>query len=315
MYISTIERLLTSSAAALILEAAATPKPGNVHKYHSYEDMGLEHFIVSASASIWCFRKLLIATLNSGLRRETYVPGIGETILCCVRNSRKWHRGGNVNLGTSTIFSILLPSIFLTEITYGKVSLESLSSTSKAIVEKTTVDDAVKYYEAIRVASPRYLGRVNNAPIPDVYDEKYEFKIRSNNITLHYVLKYASTEDIVSRTCVNGLKEVIEGYHYLEEFFRRYGDINNAIVLTYLKLLSKYDDFIVLRKHGKTVSSYVKNRASKIIKLIEEDFDKGFNLLKEFDNELFVRKINPGSIADLTAASIVLALFMGKVKV
>jgi len=315
MYMSTIERLLTSSIAALILEVAATPKPGNVHRYHSYEDMGLEHFIVSSSASIWCFRKLLIATLNSGLRRETYVPGIGETILCCVRDSKKWHRGGNVNLGTSTILSILLPSILLTEIIHNNVTMEDLSFIAKSVVKNTTVDDAVKYYEAIRTASPKYLGKVDNAPIPDVYDENFEHKIRSNKVTLYDVLKYASSEDIVSRTCINGLKEIIEGYNYLKTFFRRYGDINSAIVLTYLKLLSKYDDFIVLRKHGREVSSYVKNRASEIAKLIEEDFDKGISALKEFDNELFIRKINPGGIADITAASITLALFMNEVKV
>ena len=315
MYMNTIEQLLTFSTAALILEATATPKPGNVHKYHSYEDMKLEHFIISASASTWCFRKLLISTLNSGLRREIHVPGIGETILCCVRNSRRLHSGGNVNLGTSTIFSILLPSLLLTKIIYGKISMKALSSIAKTVVKKTTVNDAVKYYEAIRIASPRYLGRVTNAPIPDVYDENFEQKIRSNNITLYHVLKYASAEDIVSRTCVNGLEEVVEGYYYLEEFFRKYGDLNNAVVLTYLKLLSKYDDFIVLRKHGKAISSYVKERASEIIRVVEEDFDRGFDLLKRFDDELFIRKINPGSIADLIAASILLALFMGKVKV
>jgi len=315
MYIDFIERLLISSTAALILEATATPKPGNVHKYHSYEDMGLEHFIISSAVSLWCFRKLLIATLNSGLRKEVYVPGIGETILCCVKNSREWHRGGNVNLGTSTIFSILLPSILLVKIMYNTVSLETISSIAKNIVEKTTVDDAVEYYKAIRVASPRYLGKVSNTPIPDVYDKDFESKIRSKEITLYDVLKYASAEDIVSRTCVNGLKEVIEGYHYLKYFFSKYGNINDAIVLTYLKLLSKYDDFIILRKHGKNTSSYVKNRALEIITLIEKNFEEGFSKLKEFDNELFIRKINPGSIADLTAASIALALFVGVIRV
>jgi len=306
---------LTASTIALILEASATPKPGNVHKYHSYEDMGLEHFIAASPASTWCFRKLLLAALNSALRNEICVPGIGEAILCSVRASKKWHRGGNVNLGTSTIFSIMLPSILFSNIMEKSFSVRKVCFYAKEIVSKTTVNDAVNYYKAIRIASPRYLGRVANAPIPDVFDERFEEKIRKGNITLYHVLEYASKEDVVSRTCVNGLKEAIEGYNYLGKYFEKYNDVNMSIVLTYVKLLSLYDDFLVLRKHGKHVSEYVKRRASEIINAIEANVEKGFNLLKQFDNELFERKINPGSIADITAASIALALFTGVIKI
>jgi triphosphoribosyl-dephospho-CoA synthase len=85
-----------------------------------------------------------------------------------------------------------------------------------------------------------------------------------------------------------------------------------AIVHTYLKILSDYPDTLICRKHGTALAETISNEAKDILEqggLLTKDTK---TRLWNFDQRLRIKdKINPGTSADLTAASIMVALLEG----
>jgi triphosphoribosyl-dephospho-CoA synthase len=89
----------------------------------------------------------------------------------------------------------------------------------------------------------------------------------------------------------------------LEEF----KDVNTATVLTYHFLLSRYPDTLVIAKHGMAVAEEVVEKAKEVV----ETFSGDLSVFASLDRELTLRDINPGTIADITAASLFFALIEG----
>jgi len=305
---SIIHDIVTAAISSVLLEVTATPKPGNVHRYHDFPDTKYEHFVVSAASMHKPLIDLASRTYNKVTKGEVNGLDIGKFIFECVSYAKKWYIGGNTNLGTSTIFSIEVPALICTKLLSKTYDPKEVSLWATRIAEKTTIEDAIFFYKAIRAANPSYLGRVVEAPIPDVFDQFFEEKLKENKKTLWYVWKHSSTWDIVSENCISGLKTVIEGFHAIDKYLSIFRNWNLAIISAYLELLSKYRDSLVLRKHGRKVQEEVSEEAEEVLSALISDIKKGLVLLKQFDEKLYRRKINPGSIADIIAGSIMLAL-------
>lgn len=80
---------------------------------------------------------------------------------------------------------------------------------------------------------------------------------------------------------------------------------NTATVQTFLTLLSKVPDTLISRKYGEEEASTVSESAKTLLNEYgEEYFDKDLNY---FDDYLYENNYNPGTTADLTAASIMLS--------
>lgn len=300
--------VITAAISALLLEVSATPKPGNVHRYHDHEDVRYEHFLISSASMNKCLFKYSLKALINAFSNSLKDLGIGQFIYECVKYSKEWHSGGNTNLGTSTILSLEVPAVIFAKINYNIYDPHVISKYAIIIAKETDVEDAIYFYKAIRAVMPSYLGRISDAPIPDVFDKDFERKIKLDKITLWDVWKYSSQWDLVSKNCISGLKHVLEGYNHLVKFLEILKDWNLAVIASFLKLLSQYDDSLILRKHGVQVLDNVKSKAKHLLSGILEDPSSGIHMLKKFDDELHKNKINPGSIADILMGSIMLAL-------
>ena len=300
-YFSTYGTLL---ALGIILEAIAGPKPGNVHRYRCHEDKCIEDYVIAGLIASNAF----IKGAYRGYRIIKYKPKIlyMDLVKTIVFNSMRISGSGNTCLGTATLITPLSLAIGYV---YGKgleVNLNTLTATARDLVkEYSTCHDTITYYTILRKIRPSYLKKTDyTGKYPNIYDKSFKKTIIKENITLWEVLKFAATKDIVSRELVDGYKRSIDAVHYLENRLSIHKDWNRAIIETYLYLLSKYIDTIVMLKHGFKMAHYVKSKALLILETIVKDYQEGLKELEKFDQELQKDRVNPGAIADLVALTI-----------
>src|SRR5436190_23266329 len=127
---------------ACIWEATAR-KPGNVHRLRDFDDTSYVDFLTSAAA--------ITPVMETAGQRP-----VGETILGAVQATRAVTHG-NTNLG---IILLLAP--------LAAVPGSALRQGLLAVLDRLDVADAVRTYEAIRLAHPAGLGEV---PEQDVRSE------------------------------------------------------------------------------------------------------------------------------------------------
>ncbi|MEM2925067.1 MAG: triphosphoribosyl-dephospho-CoA synthase [Methanocellales archaeon] len=266
---------------ALILEATANPKPGNVDREHDYRDTRYEHFLASAVGAYPVFEQ--------AARSKN---GVGALIRSAVEESAKWHRGGNTHFGA---FTLLIPLIMSAGMSGSQVELKQ---NAVQLVRNTTSKDAIEFYKAfssvkVRVRQVDYLD-VNNPSSIKIIEEK--------NLSLYEVMKLSCNRDLIAEEWCKGFPRSFNGALLLNKKTKE-GNINDAIVQVYLQMLSEEPDTFIEIKFGKEKALWVSQMASLVLKNKEQ--------IKQFDEQLIHEGINPGSTADIIAASIFIALVGG----
>ena len=125
---------------ACVLEATA-PKPGNVHRGADFEGLTFNDLLVSAVA------------IGPAVQRAPD-RGVGTTVLAAVRATRALV-ATNTNLGT---LLLLAP---LAAVNPG----QSLRAGIGSVLDALTATDAREIYEAIGLAGPAGLGRVDELDV------------------------------------------------------------------------------------------------------------------------------------------------------
>lgn len=288
---------------ALLLEVSGTPKPGNIHRSSDRRGLRYEAFLATGIFAYKYFEKGLRRGYR-GLRRLV----VGDLVYGLVRDVMDKTKSTNTCLGSSLLLSIM--SVSLGSMYRGNiVDIDELRVESRNILHETTVWDTIYYYMAIRKASPSYLKpHDDTGEYVNVWDPLYRKKLVEKNHTLLEVLKYTSRFDIVAREAINGFREGFRGERYLRNRIGIHSDLNRAIVETYLYLLSRNIDTVVLLKHGIHVAEYVSNKATQVLDLTEERQGDWSIPIEEFDRELVESDINPGSVADLI--TVVIAIYL-----
>lgn len=314
---------------AMLLEVSASPKPGNVDREHNYPDTYFEHFIAS-SVSVYPVIELAARSRN----------GIGALIRSAVCESSAWQKGGNTHFGA---FLLLIPlSMAAGELfnSRGKTQykllpdeFEALAVHAHAFVQATDCEDAVEFYRAFEVAGVR----VNNVDEFNLGDPESTSELRAKEVTLYELMDIARGYDLIANEWVTGFRRCVEGANCIIEFMQAQSPgaensvsncsgtgINEAIVYTFLKLLSRHRDTFIETKFDKDTADYVSARAGEILSSWEEtsgniessdnitrDFEDLLPAVQEFDSELLKKRINPGSTADIIIAGLFIALLGG----
>jgi triphosphoribosyl-dephospho-CoA synthase len=327
---SLIKHIVYSAQLAAVLEVSGWPKPGNVHRTRDHSDACYEHFLAGSIA--------LGSSVEAAARRGVMIArgiidssraGVGRLVRKAVIDVLSSHNDGNTHLGVCLLFIPLSISTSKTYIENNAFSSDILRRNIDAIMRSTTPIDAVEVYRAIRIASsPWEMGKVADLKSPDLYDKEAEKKILRDGITLLNVMLDASSYDTIARELVTGMEASFTvGYNELMETFRRTNNINTAVVHTFLRLLSKFPDTFIARKVGlKKISDvkkavemgieetrWISETAEKILNLGGLTTSEGKALLWELDEKLqsLGKDYSPGTTADLTAASIMIALLSG----
>jgi triphosphoribosyl-dephospho-CoA synthase len=258
---------------ACVLDVAAD-KPGNVSVKFQHKDMNYIDYLFSAAAI-------------APVMEQAPFHSIGQTILDAIRATRRV-TNANTNLGI-----VLLLAPLASVPPYADLK----GGVARALM-RLTVDDARAAYEAIRLARPGGLGTVDQQ---DVTEEP--------TATLREAMALAADRDTIARQFVNDFEQVFEGADILaDELARSKVELQYVVTNTYLRLLAKYPDTLVARKHGIETAHRISDLARQIL---EGDDDRmQIPALMAVSNGP-----NPGATADLVTASLFVALRRGIIQV
>lgn len=248
------------------------PKAGNVHPGARFRDMSHLDFVHSATA--------IGPILGSAVDQP-----LGETILRAIQVTRLVTKT-NTNLGIVLLLAPLA-SVPPTEDLRGGVA---------RILQKTTVQDSVNVYEAIRLAIPGGLGE---APDQDVRKQPTKKFLD--------VMALAANYDQIAAEYASNYREIFEfGVPTLIQAFRQYGRLEPTILHLQLEWLARFEDTLINRKRGPVISRDVQQRAKAILETggpFSPQYREFDRWLREDGNAR-----NPGTTADLVTACLYVAL-------
>ncbi len=250
-------------------------KPGNVSIYAEGHDMTVKDFQCSAMTSA------------KPISNPNY--SLGKKIYYAVKNTRE-AVGCNTNLG---IILLCAPMIQALSTMDKQVTFRDALAT---ILQTTTVDDAHWVFKAIALAAPGGLGDSEQA---DVHSKP--------QITLIEAMKIAENKDRIALQYTTNFKDIFDfAILRYNNSFKQWGDLNWSAVASYSALLSKYPDSHIERKHGCQYTQEVQKQMLIVHnKLLNTDKPQQYeNMLYEIDKKFKQARINPGTTADLTVATI-----------
>jgi triphosphoribosyl-dephospho-CoA synthase len=296
---------------AMLLEVTAS-KPGNVTLTTNFEGTRIEHFLASAVAAESSFEKAAqcgIAVSKNKLKISEV--GIGQMIKECAADINAWQKGGNTLLGTVMLFVPIAVAAAMTPTEENFVfDFSRLRANLRLTVESTSAQDAIDLYEAIDIAKPSGLGE---APDLDVTNPASKARLLKENVTLFEVFKIAADYDDICFEWVRNYPITFDlAYPQLMKQLEQ-GDLNAAVVHTFLEILSERPDTFIARKAGVEKARKVSLDAKDILKLGGLKTSEGKKSIIELDKRLRAsgNMLNPGTTADLTAAALALCILGG----
>jgi triphosphoribosyl-dephospho-CoA synthase len=271
-------RLGLWAQTACIWEATAR-KPGNVHRARDFDDLTYVDLLVSAGA--------IAPVLDRAPNMR-----VGETVLQGVRVTRR-------AVATNSNLGILL---LLAPLCAGRPD-EDLTTALPRVLNGLDLSDSIAVYDAIRLARPGGLGEV---PDQDIRHEPTR--------PLREIMALAQEHDLIARQYVNGFEQVLhEGVPAFRRGLEQHGNLETAIIATHLNLLARHADSLILRKRGPADVHEASARAAAVLSAGWPTSAQGRAALTELDGWLRAdgHARNPGTTADLVAASLFAALREG----
>ena len=279
------EEIAKMAQIASALEVSGYPKPGNVHRTRDFVDMEFEDFVISG---------IVIGDTISEACTDVDVenPQLGKYILQAVAETDRWIKN-NTNLGIVMMTTPIAVAAAISD------SFDDIRENIKLVMGNTSVDDACDLYDAINIADAGGMGDQDEY---DVASDNAKNELRENGQTMYDVLKISAPWDMLAREMTGDMPAVFEiGYPKYHEL-RQSKSQNDACVLTFLTILSHVPDTLISRKYGSDEAMKISLMTRDLLNIKDEPDFK--DRLKEFDDYLFKNKYNPGTTADLTAASI-----------
>ena len=263
---------------ACIAEVSAA-KPGNVTPAHDFDDVTYKQFLQSAD---------IIAPIVATAEKT----GVGRTICEAVKATQSAvHQ--NTNLGI-----VLL----LTPLAAVPAHL-SIAEGVESVLAALTVEDAEFAYEAIRTANP---GGIGSAESQDITGRPSQ--------DLRCCMKLAADRDLVAAQYANGFRDVLDVCLPLLRDAKQ-GSVNLSHRIGWLAthLLARYGDSLIRRKCGDEIEMTVRAMANAVLAAGWPTKTGGEAAWHRLDRFLRAdgNRRNPGTTADLVAATLLVALRNG----
>jgi triphosphoribosyl-dephospho-CoA synthase len=294
------------------LEVSAYPKPGNIHRLRDFPETSYEQFLSGGISLGPTMRKLAIAGNEAAQSsREWSSIKVGTNIHQAVCEMLKWQNGGNTHLGIILLFAPLAAAAGAVCINE-KIEPSKLRKSLTTVIDSMTPDDSVEIYRGIGQAmNVKTLGEVDEL---DVTDKASQEQILNDNITPRQIFqKCCNRDSICSEWVMDFYITFLEGYPYLLSEINKENGLNNAVVNTFLNILAKHPDSLIQRKTSLEESIEISLKARELLEQGGACTEEGRARLFDWDDELNQSQgmFNPGTTADLTAASIFVLLLTG----
>ena len=277
---SVSDDIACAAQLACLLEASA-PKPGNVSPRRHFHDTRYEDFLASAAAIGPAFAR-------------AGDDALGATVIEAIRDTARWTRS-NTNLG---IVLLLAP---LAHAAHGACRTNfSIRGELARVLRSTTVRDAADVYEAIRIARPAGLGKVEDEDVAS-----------APSVVLRDAMVLAAERDGIAREYATDFATTFEtGAPALARARRDGLSWDDAVVECYLALLAAAPDTHIARKLGSAIAVHVSESARAALEAGGVRTAAGRDSIALFDRQLRDERNsrNPGTTADLTAAAIYVVL-------
>jgi triphosphoribosyl-dephospho-CoA synthase len=263
------------AALACLLEATA-PKVGNVHRGADFDDLSFTDFAVSAA---------LIAPAMEAAAKT----GVGRAVLDATSATRQVV-ATNVNLGIALLIAPLAAVPRDQRLTAASVH---------ATLQALTADDSRLIYEAIRLARPGGLGRVQSMDVAD-----------QPPASLLAAMAAAADRDLVAQQYATGFGLVLDELLPALIAGRTRGwSLTEAIVHAHVAAIAAHGDSLIARKCGAQESQRATALAAQVLGAGGPGDEAYYAALADYDFWLRAdgHRRNPGTTADLIAA----ALFAG----
>ena len=261
-------------------------KPGNVSVMASGHGMSATDFLASAEVTAPVLTR---ADLN-----------LGDAIRECARVTQL-RAHCNTNLG------IILLCVPLAHAALACDTIDGLSMNIKRLVASASVSDTQGVFDAIAILSPAGLGG----------SVQYDARQQADTKLLP-VMQFAAQRDHIAWQYANGFTDVL-GFgnrSFLQTVQGGAGSrqelLERATVEIFLNFLCDVPDSHIVRKHGAYMADVVRDEA-RIKKEVYDSLDTNadrLTFLRQYDQELKIRSINPGTSADLTVATLFVSLLM-----
>lgn len=288
----------TEHAKACFLRACALDvavrKPGNVSLASAGHGMRAEVFIASAQAAAG---PLFRAGARVGERIEAAVAATWEVAGC------------NTNLG---ILLLCAPIALAVERFPDAASAPSaLRQAIEAVLADLNLADAEGAYRAIARARPGGLGVASDQDVR-----------QAPSIDLRAAMALAADRDSIARQYRDGYVELLDiglatlgsGFSLMATSTTAFASAEDtaAVQRLYLTLLSRFADSHIVRIHGEALAHIVMAVAQAW--LARADSAAQIDVAPEFaawDAALKADRVNPGTTADLTVATLLMAGLLG----
>ena len=261
---------------ACLLEVSAA-KPGNITPAHHFADTTYADMVRSA---------LVLGPVFA--RRRVLQRRVGELIADGVEATAQV-AGANTNLGIVLLFAPLARAAV------SRRADEGLRTAAQRALMDLDVEDATAAFAAIARANPGGLG---DAPEHDVRAPA--------RVSLREAMAAAANRDSIASEYATGYAIVFEtGLPLLDDALRSGLPTLDAIVSLHVGLLASHPDTLVARKAG--------DDAARAVTAAAREVRDGRRSLSDFDASLRSpdNRLNPGTTADLVAATLLAALLSG----
>jgi triphosphoribosyl-dephospho-CoA synthase len=217
--------------------------------------------------------------------------GVGSLIQEAVAVWRTW------NLSSNTHFGSLVLMIPLA-IAAGRQG--ELKEELKKVLDQSSANDAIDFYRAFAQAK----ARVIDVESFSLNDGNWEERLQESRKSLLDLMRLSAGHDLVAREWSTYYQRSFCLAKRLAGLIEEKG-LNEGVVRTYLEALAEVPDSLVQDKFGEERAREVSRQAGVALR------DPGLGQATLLDNDLLEQDINPGSTADLIAASLFIALLRG----
>ncbi|MBU4202224.1 MAG: triphosphoribosyl-dephospho-CoA synthase [Candidatus Altiarchaeota archaeon] len=292
-----IKRIANLARLAAVLEVSSR-KPGNVGPEHDFPDTTYEDFI---AGSIAIGEGIGISAENGFRAGKGEIDideiGIGDSILKCISDVKESHGGGNTHLGMVMLFVPIAAGAGLCigrgkdlKMEVGDSVRDGLRDSVIEVLGNSTREDSERLYDAIELSDVSGLGKLLRKEMP-----------------FHELMKNSLKKDTIAEELSEGMPIVFErGVPALDRNRERAGDLRKAVTQTYLELLAEFPDTFIARKLSMEDAEGVSKKAKEMVEKGGIFTEDGIRAVENFDNFLrnSEKKLNPGTTADLVAASL-----------
>jgi len=238
--------------------------------------------------------------------------GLGALIETCVSESLSGLNKRNTILGSILLYVPLTVAIAASLVEDRHFSTGNVRSWLQRIIQGTTVEDTAGLYRAFARSTPGGRKIKEDSQWSDIH-RRYDFdnpaaidNVMKDDLKLAELFSLSSDIDEISREWASNFELILgEVYPFIAEISQSLDDLEEAIVRSFIWLLSKRPDGLIVKKAGRARAEEIRRLAEKTVENWS-DVCEPVELIVRLDDTLREEGnlLNPGTTADIISAAV-----------